>query len=258
MTIRFSMFVFAALLAPKAIAQEPLGLRLSAPQHLASASTLVPKREPPDRILVESEVELRPDGSLVGRAVTTASGPSGILLRRFVKPLLEMPLGAASERIMAQQMLSGVLTALNAQSEGEAVAIGTTFLLHPIAHRDGARVALLQPAPRFVRPAYVNIVTHLREKIPGPVMCPFQSVQQRSRIRLPEGYPDLVLPPDVSIQLGTTSYHARYRREGDMLNLERSLLIDAGHSVCSVDKLKEIAPVIHAAAHDFNRRLALP
>ena len=155
-------------------------------------------------------------------------------------------------------MLSGALTALDPQFETHRLRIRAAFRLSPATNREGARAKLIEPGPRFVKPVYVHLVTHLREKVPGPAACPHQSVHQRSRIRLPDRYHDITLPPDSRMQLWTTSYHARYRREGDVLHLKRTLVIDPGSTVCSVEKLKEIAPVIHAAAHDFNRQIALP
>jgi hypothetical protein len=227
------------------------------PVALASATGAL--RLPIDRLNTTADLTLSETGLLEGHATIRATGHLAVLLDRFLSTLVGAEPQRLTAMVMQRQMLDGEIrsfTPLVPQTDGSRAA-GLGFALNAAIGVDGRKSVPLTPGPRLVRGAHIGLVSHLREKRAGEVACPFQMQEQSLRITLPEGFRALPLPPDIAMQIGATSYRASYRRLGDIIQVERRLLLDAGGTSCSEARLREIAPVIQGAAHDMARRLTL-
>lgn len=237
---------------PRVEAGDRLAVRARiAPTRVAAAAT-TSMRLPSDHLRTEARLRLTPEGAMIGEARTSASGPSEERLNRFLAGMEKAGADGFTATLMRRQALEGKLAIL--PQEG---GVSTRFTLAPLMGRDGRHTVSMMPGPRLVRGAYVELVSHIRERRSGDVACPFQIQEQAIEMTLDAPERIGALPPDVAIRIGATAYDATYRREGNTIHVERRLVLDIGGETCSPAKLREIAPVIHAAAHDMSRRLSL-
>jgi hypothetical protein len=209
-----------------------------------------------NRLSVTADVRLGPDGTVRGTSTVAAFGPVSANLRDVMAQV-----AIKGGEVLAKEFLSkqnwrgtGNIEARGATDHSEPFVVKTSFeLSNRFFGREGNRNSI-PLGPRLVLPAWAMFNEVLKEKRTQDFVCQAQTYEQIIDLHLPDEQTLTEAPGGVNISSSNASFKAHYDLRGQTLHIERRMVTRVPGQSCSPQVAVDMAPVIEAAAKQFNWR----
>jgi len=206
-----------------------------------------------NRVSINADVSILPDGTATGTSTVTASGYPGIRLRDLMAEVSLKGEEEVANRLFASQNWRGAadIEAREPTDHTEPYAVRTHFTVsNKFLNEDGNRNPV-PVGPRLLSPVWQTYLDLNKTRRTQPFVCPSATYQQVIDLHVPEGKSVSNVPAQVSISMPLASYQASYQSTEQGLHISRRLVIAMPHQSCSNTVVAEIAPVVDAAVKDY-------
>ncbi len=207
---------------------------------------------------IKSDITLRADGTPLGVTTTTASGPIASSLRATVsQAALKGDDVFVKEQLTRQNWRgAGGMELRDSFSHEEPYSIRSSFELTNQFFGNGPNKYPIPLGPKLTSSDFSAPIQFIREKRTQSFFCDAGTYTQSISVHLPQGQSLARTPGNVDVSSQFGAYVATYALSGQDLLVERRLTIRVSGQVCDAEIVRELSPVLLAAAHDINTRLA--
>ena len=208
-----------------------------------------------NRIVVRADLTVGRDGIVEGQSVTTADGPSSVLLRDLAGKFTGSSRELLRKVLMERQGLEGLAQPGTIEDRGDQIHVHLGFRLNAPGGSDHVQHIATIPGPSLYRPPLLGLLLALKDPSIAEIPCRTLILEQDFIVHLPDRRALVEMPKNVQAETEIGRYSARYRLEDARLHVSRKLELDPPSMMCNRDQLHYLAPVIRAAARDMSRKL---
>ena len=191
---------------------------------------------------IEADVrlEVRPDGHVMGTAVERQAGDHEVDARGLAISRSRKSMAEVVRTILTQhgERGTGKLETTDPYELSRAHELRSEFTLQPLSNIPGPGGWRI---PRGLTTSLLARIASevLPEKRSTMFICASGKVTERYTIAFPKSMVFRAIPPDVAVDGRFISYHARYRREGDSMKVERVFTKRYGAPPCGPEEWQE-------------------
>ena len=191
---------------------------------------------------IEADVrlEVRPDGHVMGTAVERQAGDHEVDARGLAISRSRKSMAEVVRTILTQhgERGTGKLETTDPYELSRAHELRSEFTLQPLSNIPGPGGWRI---PRGLTTSLLARIASevLPEKRSTMFICASGKVTERYTIAFPKSMVFRAIPPDIAVDGRFISYHARYRREGNSMNVERVFTKRYGAPPCGPEEWQE-------------------
>jgi transglutaminase-like putative cysteine protease len=222
---------------------------------------IVLARTPPstadtNRLAITADVTLSPAGATKGSTAFAASGATGINLRMAMAQVALRGSDATAKDLLLKQGWRGTATIASDQNSdrAEPYIVTTTYDLSTAFFTEQGNNTPVPIGPRLDTPAWQIFNQALKRKLTHNFVCRAETYEQAIDFHFPEGRQLASIPQGVEMKSALATFEARYELTGQTLRIKRLLALRVPSQSCSPQTARDIAPLINAAAKEFNWR----
>ncbi|RZL37455.1 MAG: DUF3857 domain-containing protein [Rubrivivax sp.] len=201
--------------------------------------------------------EIGADGSMTGDVELKAQGRFGQQLRLSFKGVGKDQLDSAVKRYLEGMRVSGdgSIETADPLKRGDEFDYRAKFATKPVlrigvAGAFGMGPILFSPAP------VASYVGGVNQPAPEhPVLCFSSHSDERYEITLPENMQVLSIPEGVAFNGPLVSYESRYRREGRVLHVSRSITDRMPANICSAELMATYLEALKPVLDDMRQQV---
>ena len=226
-----------------------------------SAVDGVPARTPADngrssQRLVE-RYEIGADGSLKGTSELRAQGRFGQQLRLGFKSLNKDQLDTAVKRHFERMRLhgEGSLKPSDPQRRSDEFDYQADFSTKPVLRLGTAGAFGIGPVLFSVAPVAAYVAGVNQPARTHSVVCMSSHSEEHYEIKLPENMQVLSIPEGVAFNGPLVSYESRYRREGQVLHVSRSITDRMPANLCSPEVMAAYLEALKPVLDDLRQQV---
>ena len=208
---------------------------------------------------VRATLKVTADGAASGTSVTEGSGTSASVLRGMMTTMERQDPAELGRRALYQQNLAGAasVTMRSPRDRIEPYSVAMQFAVTDKVFSSGDARAVIV-GPRLVGRPVEQLRAIYREGRSNDFVCIANTYREDITVEFPAGGSPRQLPADVAQRHALGDYSAQYRRTGNVVRIVRQFVWRPTSSVCTVDMVRALAPVLDAADSDFRKVLRLP
>lgn len=206
---------------------------------------------------VKVEISVGANGKASGVATVSASGAGSAELKQSMAELKENGAGPVLTESLRRLALRG-----SAQAEplkpvrSDAAALKVSFTLdEDLLAEDDPQTVIV--GPRIVTRPFLIYGRNLRPGRTSDFYCAPADYRETIVYRLPAGWKPRELPADIDLKGGPAAFTARYRFQGDVLEVDRTFAMRTDGGACPAALAADVVPVAVAAERDGETRLVL-
>jgi transglutaminase-like putative cysteine protease len=200
---------------------------------------------------IRAELTIDAMGRATGTTTIAAKGTSADDLKRFKSEVEKKGVGPVMEEKLEGLGLRGsARIETRGASAGEEASMALSFSLDEnLLGEDIAQ-------PVIVGPRVAARPWRVFERVLRPArkledfFCFPKSYRETALYHLPEGWAPKALPKDVTRSGGPAEFSARYKWNGETLEIERIFALRTTNSICPASLANDILPVVRAAEKD--------
>ena len=209
-----------------------------------------------NRLTVTADVTLSPDGTAKGVSTVAASGPVSFKLRGIMTQVALKGGDVLAKELLTKQNWRGTgnIEPRQATDHSEPFVAKTSFDLSNKFFGDESNKNSIPVGPRLVLPAWIEFDQVRKEKRTQDFVCHAETYEQIIDFHLPDGQVLTNIPNGVEVKGSLASFESHYDLKGQTLHIERRTTTRVIGQSCSAQVATDMAPVIEAAAKEFNWR----
>ncbi|WP_246089432.1 DUF3857 domain-containing transglutaminase family protein [Paraburkholderia guartelaensis] len=199
-------------------------------------------------------IKVREDGDADLAGTITLVGQIGIAPRRQLTQNTRQRIGY---ELLRQSGLTGTIDVLTGDANGLNAPVGLSVqgTVNGLAIMPGPAALAVPIMPNYgsIRAFAEYVLRQAGEPLNGP--CGASALREHFRVELPAGAKIIAMPPDLSRTNGALAYTATYRRDGQTVDIDRTLIRDFHTNVCSGEMLKQWTPIAREISTDLKRQI---
>ncbi len=215
-----------------------------------------PLKPETNRIVITSDVSIRANGTAMGQAITSASGPVSSELRRNMAIASQKGYDNFAKELLKSTNWKGIgsIAPKDFLDHSEPYVVETHFDLENRFFGAGGNRNAIPYGPRFFLPPYMRSLAVVRDKTTQDYLCGAITYQHYVTMTLPDGQTLDIIPSNVTKSGAYAQYTSHYLLDGQVLKIDRTFVMSPPGQVCTPDMARQMEPVLRAAAIDFSFR----